>query len=192
MNQEDRNSGGCDGIFRRDLLHVEVVLPADVEESEFACGAKNGPSEPGTEVKGLTHAVVGDLAEAGERRFGCDRAEAGLHGKGLQELSCAHGLTESVSAAWASLGYEEVVPLADVVAFEKAVGGECAAACAVGARIGQKHCESMNQEELRIPGHADTVVGEAVEENHGIAIAAVGMDDPGAKSDPVWGGDGNV
>ena len=78
VNQKDRHSGGCDRIFRRDLLHVEAVFPASVEEGEFYEGAEDGSSEPGAEVKGLAHAVVGDLAEAGEGRFGGDGAEAGL------------------------------------------------------------------------------------------------------------------
>ncbi len=54
---------------------------------------------------------------------------------------------------------EEIEPLVNVVAFEKAVGGELASACAVGARVGEKDGESVSEEELRVSGHADAVVG---------------------------------
>jgi hypothetical protein len=46
VDQKDWNSGGSYRIFRRDLLHVEVVLPADVEEGEFYYWAEQGASEP--------------------------------------------------------------------------------------------------------------------------------------------------
>ena len=50
----------------------------------------------------------------------------------------------------------------------------------------------MSEEELRVSGHADAVVGQAVEENYCVAIAALGMDDPGAEGDGVWSCDGDV
>ena len=192
VNQEDWNWRGCDGIFWRGLLQVEMVLPADVEESEFDDGAEERASEPGAEVKGLAHAVVGDLAEAGERRFGGDSAEAGIGGKGLQESGGAHGFSESENAAWVISCGEKVEPLVNVVAFEKAVGGDLTSACAVGARVGEKDCESVSEEELGVSGHADAVVAQAVEEDNGVAVAAMGMDCPGTERDGVWSGDGDV
>src|SRR5882762_8693177 len=75
MNQEDGDSRGCDGIFWRNLLHIEPVLRSDVEESEFDDRAEESASEPGAEVEGLAHAVEGDLSEAGERRFRGNGAE---------------------------------------------------------------------------------------------------------------------
>jgi len=35
VDEEDRNFRRGDRIFRRDLPHVEVILPSGVEESEF-------------------------------------------------------------------------------------------------------------------------------------------------------------
>jgi hypothetical protein len=192
MNQKDWNSGSCDRIFWRDLLHVEAVLPARVEESEFDDGAEEGASEPWAQVKGLAHAVVGDLAEGGEGRFGGDRAEAGLDRERLQELGSAHRFGEPEDAVRMILRGDEVEPLVNVVAFEEAVGGEWAAAGAVGAGVGEKYSESVGQEELRVSGHADTVVGQAVEENCCVAVGAVGMDDPSAEGDGVWRCDGDV
>ncbi len=83
MNQKDRNFGACDRIFWRDLLHVEAVLPASIEKREFDDGAEESASEPRAEVKGLAHAVIGDLAKAGEGRFCGDGAEARLDSERL-------------------------------------------------------------------------------------------------------------
>jgi hypothetical protein len=124
VNQEDGNVGGRDCVFWRDLPHVEVIFPADIEEGEFDDGPEEGASEPRAEVKGLTHAVIGDLAEAGEGRFGDDGTEAGLHGERLEEFGCAHGFAEPEDAVGVNLSGEKVEPLMNVVAFEKAVGGE--------------------------------------------------------------------
>ena len=66
VNQEDWDLRGCYGVLWRDMLHVEMVFRADEEESEFDYGAEESASEPRAEVKGLAHAVVGDLTEAGE------------------------------------------------------------------------------------------------------------------------------
>jgi hypothetical protein len=192
MNQKDRNSGSCDRIFWRDLLHVQAVLPARIEEGEFDDGAKDGASEPWAEVKGLSHAVVSDLAEGGERRFGGYCAEARLDRERLEELSRAHRFGKSEDAVRVILRGEEVEPLVNVVAFEEAVGGEWSSAYAVGAGVGEKDGESVCEEELRVSGHANAVVGQAVEENCGVSVAAMGMDDPGAEEDGVWGCDGNV
>jgi hypothetical protein len=64
--------------------------------------------------------------------------------------------------------------------------------CRGGAGVGEKYSESVGQEELRVPGHADTVVGQSVEENYCVAVTAVGMDDPSAEGDGVWSCDGDV
>jgi hypothetical protein len=42
------------------------------------------------------------------------------------------------------------------------------------------------------PSHAETVVAEAVEEEDGVAVGVVGMDEPGAQRCVVEGGDGDV
>jgi hypothetical protein len=192
VNQKDWDSRDRDGIFRRDLLHVETVLRPNVEESKLDNGAEESSSEPGAEAKGLAHAVVSDLAEAGEGRFGGDGAEVRLNREGLQELGRAHGFSESVDAVWVSLRNEEVKPLVNVVAFQKAVGGELTSTCAVGARIGEQDRESVSEEELGVSGHADTIVAESVEQHHGIAVAAMRMNGPGTERSGVRSGDGNT
>jgi hypothetical protein len=192
VNQEDWDLCGCHGIFWRDLLHVEMVLGADVEESEFDYGAEEGASEPGAQVEGLAHAVIGDLSETGERRFGGYGAEVRFDGEGLQEFGSAHRFGESENATRMVLRGEEVEPLVNVIAFEEAVGGEWASACAVGAGVGEQNRESVSEEELRVSGHADAIVGEAVEEDYGVPVAAVRADFPGTEDDGVRGGDGNV
>src|SRR5271169_2395584 len=91
-----------------------------------------------------------------------------------------------------SLGQERVKPLVNVVAFEQAVGGELAAASAVGSRVGEEDGESLREEQLCVPGHADAVVAEAVEKDYCVAVAGLRTDGPGAEDDGVWRGDGNV
>jgi hypothetical protein len=142
-------------------------------------------------VKWLAHAVAGDLAETGERRFGGYGTEVWLDREGLQELGCAHGFSESIDAMRMRLRGQEIEPLVDVVAFQQAVGGQLASADAVGASVGEQDCESASEEELRVSGHADAVVGYTVEEDHGVAVAVPRMDGPGTESDGVWRGDGN-
>lgn len=171
---------------------MEAVLPANVEESEFDHGAEERASEPGAEVKGLAHAIVGDLAKTGERRFGGDRTEARLDGKTLQKFGGAHGFAESEDGVWVNLRSKRVEPLVNVVAFENAVGGEWASTCAVGARVGKKDGEPVSKQELCISGHAEAIVGLTMEEDHGVAVATMGMDGPGAERDAIWRDDGDI
>jgi hypothetical protein len=61
-------------------------------------------------MKGLTHAVVGDLAKSGEGRFGGYGAEVGVSVEGLEELRGAHGFAEGEDAVgmglvWWNLGF---------------------------------------------------------------------------------------
>jgi len=192
VDQKDRNSSGCDRSFGRDLLHVEAIFPASVQEGELDEGAKDGAPKPRTEVKGLAHAVIGDFAEAGEGRFGGDRAETRLDTERLQEFCGAHRFCESEDTVRVIARDEEVEPLVNVVAFNEAVGSERAPAGAVCAGVGEKDGESVCEEEVRVSGHAEAIVGQAVEENYCVAVAADGMDDPSAKGDGVGRGDGNV
>lgn len=78
VDQKDRYPSRGDGIFWGDLLHVKPVPPACIEKGEFDNRAKNSASKPRTEMKRLTHAIVGNLAKAGERRFGGHSAEVRL------------------------------------------------------------------------------------------------------------------
>jgi len=86
---------------------------------------------------------------------------------------------------WMSLCDEEVEPLMNVIAFEKAEGGKLSSTCAVGARIGEQDREPVRKQELGVSGHADAVVAESVEEDCCVAVAAVRADRPGTESDGV-------
>src|SRR5579864_1931291 len=87
---------------------------------------------------------------------------------------------------------QEIKPLVNVVALEETVGGEWAAAEAVSASVGEEDSESVGEEELRVSGHADAVVAEAVEENYGVAVIMMRIHFPGAESCAVGGCDGDV
>ena len=143
-------------------------------------------------MEGLSHAIVGDLAEIGEGRFGGYGAEVGMSIEGLQKLRGAHGFAEGEDAAGMILSLEEIEPLVNVVAFEQAVGGECAATQAVGAGVGEENGESVGEEELSVSGHAEAVVAETVEQKDRVSVGVVGMNDPGAEDGVVGCGDGDV
>ena len=146
MNEEDWHTGRGDGILRRRLIHVEMVFPADVEESEFDDWAEESAPEPGAEMQGLAQAVVSDFMKTRKRRFRGDGAEAGFYGERLQELAGSHGFGKSEDAMRMILSREKVKPLANVVAFKKAVGCERASAGAVSAGVGKKNGETVSKE----------------------------------------------
>jgi len=62
----------------------------------------------------------------------------------------------------------------------------------VGARVWEKNGEAVSEKELRVSGHADAIIGEAVEENDGVVVAGMGTDDPSAEGDGIGRGDGNI
>ena len=107
-------------------------------------------------------------------------------------MGCAVGFCEAEDATGMILGGEPVEPLMNVVAFDEAVSCEVASAGAVSASIGKQNAEAMAEEELCVAGHADAIVGEAMEEDDGFAVGIVRMDVPGAEDDAVGRGDGNV
>jgi hypothetical protein len=192
VNEENRDRRGGDGVFGGNLLHVEAVLQARAEKGDFHEGAEDGASDPRAQMKGLSHAVVGDLTKSGEGRLGGYGAEAWMGIERLQELCGSHGFGETEDAAGMIFRLQEVEPLVNVVAFEQAVGGERAAARAVGAGVGKQNGESVGEKELCVSGHSDAVVSEAVKEDNGVSIGAGGADRPGAQYRPVGRGDGRV
>lgn len=143
-------------------------------------------------MEGLTHAIVGDLAKAGERRFGGHGTEVGLDRERLQQLGGSHGFSKSEDAMRVIFRQKKIEPLPDVVAFEKAVGGEFASAGAVRARVGEKNGETSGEKKLCVSRHSDAVVGEAVQQNYRIAIAVMRLDCPGTHCCSVWCVDGDV
>ena len=143
-------------------------------------------------MEGLFHAVVGDLTKIGEGRFGGYGAEVRVRVERLEELRGTHGFAEAEGAARMILRLQEVEPLVNVVALEKSLGGERAAAGAVSAGVGEEHGESVGEEELGVSGHADAVVAKAVEENNGVSVWVMGAEGPGAKRDGVGRCDGDV
>lgn len=97
-------------------------------------------------MKGLAHAVVSDFMKGCERRFCGDSAESGFDGERLQQLGGAHGFGESEDAMWMILCQKKVKPLADVVAFKKAVGCERTAVGAVSTSVGKKNGKAVSKE----------------------------------------------
>ena len=75
VNEKDRNAGRRYGIFWRNIIHVQVVLPARAEKGGLDERTEDGASNPRAEVEGLSHAVVGDLTKIGEGGFGGYGAE---------------------------------------------------------------------------------------------------------------------
>lgn len=75
-----------------------MILPTRAEECYFDQGAEDGAPNPRAEVKGLSHAIVGDLSERGERRFDGYGAEVWVRVEGLEELRGAHGFGKGEDA----------------------------------------------------------------------------------------------
>jgi hypothetical protein len=71
---------------------------------------------------------------------------------------------------------------AGVVAFEPAVGGDGAAAGAVGAGIHHDEAVAGAEQELRVADDADAVVGDAVEEEDPIAVGILRADFPATEN----------
>src|ERR1700686_2670622 len=140
----------------------------------------------------LSHAVKGDFPKSGEGRLGGYGAEVWVGVERLEELRGSHGFGETEDAAGMILRVQEVEPLVNVVAFEESVGGERAAADTVSAGVGKEHGESVGEKELRVSGHADAVVAEAVEKEDCASVSLAGTNFPSAKDDLIWRSDGNV
>jgi hypothetical protein len=191
VDEKDWDAGRGGGIFGRDLIHVEVVFPTGAEEGDFDERTQHDASHPGAEVEGLSHAVIGDLAEIGERGLDGDGAEIGVGVEGLQELGGTHGFGEGEDAA-GILCLEEIEPLMDVVALEQAVGGNQSSAGTVGAGVGEEDGESADEEQLSESEHADAVVAEAVEQKDCVSVRVMRPNFPGAERDVVGSGDGCV
>ena len=192
VDQKDWDLRGGDGVFWCDLLHVESALQADVEEGEFDYWAEKSSSEPGTEMEGLTHAIVGDLAESGERGFCGDGAESRLNRERLQEFCCAHGFAESEDAVRMVMHREKIEPLMNVVALEKAIGRKFTSTAAVGTRVREEDGESVGKQELGVSRHANAIVALTVEEDYGVAVGGAGKDHPGIQRGGVCCGDGDI
>lgn len=189
VDYQNRDLGRGYRIFGRDLIHVEVVLRAGAPERNFHQRTEDGSSEPRTQMEGLAHAVVGDLAKIGEGRLGGNGTEVCMCVERLQELRGSHGFAEGKDAARVIERGQEIEPLMDVVTLKQSVGGEWSTAPAVSAGIGKKHSESVTEEELSVFGHANAVVAQPVQENHIVSDGWMGMDDPGAENCAVGSGD---
>ena len=99
VDEKNRNSCRCDGVLGRKCRQVEVVLPTRSKKRDFDQRAENCSSDPRAEVKGLSHAIVGDLSERGERRFDGDGAEVWVRVEGLEKLRGAHRFGEGEDTA---------------------------------------------------------------------------------------------
>src|SRR5215469_5330184 len=135
MNQQHGNRGFPHRVFRRDLVHVQAVLPTRSPESNLHNRTQDRSPDPRAQMKWLPHAIVSDLAKVAEGRFGNHRAKWSSGGEGLQQLRRSHGLAKSVDTSRLSLCPKKVDPLTNVVPFEQAVGGQFSSARAMGAGI---------------------------------------------------------
>jgi len=174
------------------LIHVEFELPPSAKEGDLHERAEKGTSDPRSNVEGLAHAVVGNLAKIGKRRFYGDGAEMRAGIERLQELCGSHRFPEAKDAARMVPRGEPVEPLVNIVAFEEAVGGKGTATPAMSAGVWEENGEAVSEQESSVAGHANAVVGEAMEEEHGVAIALAGLDDPGTQDNAILRCDGNV
>ena len=62
----------------------------------------------------------------------------------------------------------------------------------MGARVGHQHSETVSEKELRVSGHTEAIVGESMEKNHCIVVAAVWMNGPCAERDRICRNNGNI
>jgi hypothetical protein len=189
VDHQNRDMGRGYGVFGRDLIHVQVVFQAGAQERNFHQRTQDGSSEPGAQIEGLAHSVIGDLAKIGEGRLGGNGTEVWMCIERLQQLRGSHGLAEGKDATRVILHGQEIDPLMDVVTLKQSVGGERSTAQAVSAGIGKKHSKSVGEEELSISGHADAVIAHTVQEDHIVSDGLMGMDDPGAENGAVGSGD---
>ncbi len=143
-------------------------------------------------MKGLPHTVVSDLTKSSEGGLSGDGTEAWMGLERLEKLGGSHGFGKSEDAAWMILRDEEIDPLVDIVLLQEAISGERATANAVGAAVGEEHCESVSQKELRVSSHPNAIVAKAVEKKYDVAVFLVGMNFPCAQDDAVGRGDGDV
>jgi hypothetical protein len=196
VNQEYGDWRGRDPIFRRDLLQIEPVFPAGPQKCGFDEWTEKRTPEPRShrraEMKRLSHAVVSDFVKIRKRGFSDDGAEMRTGSERLQKLRGAHGFSQAEDAARMILRRQQVEPLPNVVALEQTVGGERAAAGALRAGVGEEDAVAVSEQQVRVSGHADAVVAEAVKEDDGISVSVPRMDGPGTEHDRVGRGDGNV
>ena len=77
--------------------------------------------------------------------------------------------------------FQQIEPIVDVVSLQQAVRRQFAAARAVGSSIRQKHSEAMTCEQVRVSGHPDPVISEAMKKKENIHCV-------GGRQSSVWFG----
>lgn len=196
VNQEYGDWRGRDRGLGRDLLQIEPIFPAGAQKSGFDEWTEKRTPEPRShrraEMERLSHAVVSDFVKIRKRGFSDDGAEMRTGSERLQKLRGAHGFSQAEDAVRTVLRRQPVEPLPNVVALEQTVGGERAAAGALRAGVGDEDAVAVSEQQVRVSGHADAVVAEAVKEDDGISVGVPRMDGPGTEHDRVGRGDGNV
>jgi hypothetical protein len=158
-------------------------------EQRPGAGSEESFAEPG--IFSQSGIIVGRLAQIREGRFGDDGFDARIDGRGLQHDSRAHGFSECKNmrrrgrrkrlhgeiSRWfwepewlghlhcdsrrRSRDEKGVDDGAGVVAFEPAVGGDGAAAGAVGAGVHHDNAVAGAQQEFGLTDESDAVVGDA-------------------------------
>ena len=140
----------------------------------------------------LTHAIISDLTEIGERGLGRDRTEPPFDCHALQQLRCSHRLAESKYAGGVRAILEPIDPLMNVLAFQQAVGGERASTFSVSAGVGHKDGIPGGQEELGIPNHSAAVIAHAMQHYDCTPIGCGRLDQPCLEIGLVRGSEGDI
>jgi len=193
-NEENGKSTRGDSFYRRDFRNGET--------SEFFVAVKKRPgagneksfTEPG--IFSETGVVVGGFAHVGEGSFRDHGFDARIGGRRLQHDASAHGFAEGENVrrpcargtagprplhryTGVHLGRNQRVDDgAGVVAFEPAVGGDGAAAGAMGAGVHHNDAVAGAQQEFRLTDDSDAIVGDAVEDENPAAIGILRPDFP--------------
>src|SRR5580704_243930 len=78
MDQENRNFGLRNCVFRRHLQHVQSVFPAGIVKSGGYNRTQDSAAHPRARIEKLSHAVVSNLLEIRKRRLRDHPTETGF------------------------------------------------------------------------------------------------------------------
>ena len=205
--EENGKSARGDRFYRRNFRDGKTSEFFVAVEQSPGAGSEKSFAEPG--IFPESGVIVGCFADAGERSFSDDGFDARIDGRGLQNDSSAHGFTEGEEMRGRGRGFEPrheagvghlhgnifvafgseegVDDGARVIAFEPAVGGDRAAASAVGAGVHHDDAVAGAQQKFRLTDDSDAIVGDAVEDEDPVAVGILGADFPSTKRRSIRG-----
>jgi len=80
----------------------------------------------------------------------------------------------------------------NIVGLLHAIGGQFPAALAMPPRIRKQNRVAVFQQQMPVSRHAFAIVGNAVQQDYGIAVVVAGMDEPAFEHHAVSGGDCHI